>query len=49
MFQGDIDYVNFWRAVESEEGFKKHVMANVQDGLKELEKGQTIMFTDKIY
>ena len=47
MFQGDIDYVNFWRAVESEEGFKKHVMANVQDGLKELEKGQTIMFTDK--
>ena len=46
MFQGDIDYVNFWRAVESEEGFKKHVMANVQDGLNELQKGQTIMFTD---
>ena len=26
---------------------KKHVMDNVQDGLKEMEKGKTIMFTDE--
>ena len=26
---------------------KKHVMDNIQDGLKEMEKGKTIMFTDE--
>ena len=44
MFQGDLDYVKFWRAVESEGGYEKHVMANVKAGIKELKKGQTVMF-----
>ena len=44
MFQGDPDYVKFWRAVKSEGGYEKHVMANVKAGIKELKKGQTVMF-----
>ena len=45
MFQGDLDYIKFWSSVEKEE--EKHVVANIQEGLKELGKGNTIMYSSK--
>ena len=42
IFQGDLDYIKYWSSVEKED--KNHVVANVQEGLKALEKDHTIMF-----